>query len=294
MGERLMVQKTYKLYINGKFPRTESGRYYKLMDAKGNLLANACLASRKDLRNSVVAARKAQDAWGSRSAYNIGQILYRLAENLEGMREQFASIIASEEKISKEKAIASVEKAIDRLVYFAGWSDKYQQIFSSVNPVASSHFNFSIHEPSGVVVALGDQQMNFLSLVSLISSIVVSGNTLVVLAGEKAAISAMTLAEAINSSDFPAGVVNILTGKQDELVSHATQHMDVNSIVIVGKVDQKSLGAEAAVNIKRVHFTHSELLNSDDYENPYEISKFTEVKTTWHPIEQIGGSSPSY
>lgn len=294
MGERLMIQKTYKLYINGQFPRTESGRFYKIHDANGDFLANACLASRKDFRNAVVAARKAQESWAGRSAYNIGQIFYRLAETLEGMKEQFATIISKEENVSIDKAQKLFERSVDRVVYFAGWSDKYQQMFSSVNPVSSSHFNFSMHEPSGVVAALGDERMNFLSLVSLICSVVLSGNSLVILAGEKAACSAITLAEAINSSDFPSGVINILTGKQEELVSHATQHMDVNSIVIVGEVDRKKLGTESAVNIKRTYFTNGDILNSEEFENPYEISKFTEVKTTWHPIEQIGGSSPSY
>lgn len=294
MGDRLAIQKTYKLYINGQFPRTESGRYYELRDSDGNLLANACLSSRKDLRNAIVAARKAQASWSSRSAYNIGQILYRLAENLEGMSEQFAAIIASEQHLSKMEALKQFEKAVDRLVYFAGWSDKFQQLFSAVNPVSSSHFNFSIHEASGVVVALGDQKMNFLSLISLITSIVVSGNSMVVLAGEHAPCSALVLAEAINNSDFPSGVINILTGKQDELISHAAQHMDVNTLVLVGDLDKKKFGSEAAVNIKRVHFLDSSQLNSSDFENPYEISRYTEVKTTWHPIEQIGGSSPSY
>lgn len=290
MEKRLEISKTYKLYIDGKFPRTESGRYYK------SLGSNVCLSSRKDFRNAVQAARKAQDSWASRPAYNIGQILYRMAENLEGVKAQFSEILKKEESLSNQKAMAKVEQAIDRIIYFAGWSDKFQQLFSNVNPVASSHFNFTMAEPMGVVSVLSDEEADFLSLLSAILSIMVSGNTVVILAGENSAISAITFAEVINSSDVPAGVINLLTGKFDELESHMASHMDVNGLLYIGKDEKKleKLKLAASENLKRVHSWPVEKIQANNFESPYAIKPFLEFKTTWHPIEQIGGSKPGY
>ncbi len=295
MADRVEVLKTYKLFIGGQFPRTESGRFYKAFSKKGDLMANACLASRKDFRNAVVAARKAQPSWSGRSAYNIGQILYRMAEHLEGAKLQFSDLIAQEQGLSANQSQLQVEKAIDRIIYFAGWSDKYQQLFSSVNPVASSHFNFSRIEPTGVVACIGNSDMPFLAFVSLIVSAIVSGNTLVILAGEKHACSAMTFAEVLNNSDLPGGVVNILTGRKEELDEHAAKHMDVNALLLIGDSDnQDQLMKFGAENVKRVRCYSTQELMADQFENPYVIQDLTEIKTTWHPIEQIGGSSPGY
>ena len=229
---RLDIQKTYKLYIGGKFPRTESGRYYHLNDTKGNLIANVCLATRKDFRNAVVAARKAQGSWEKTSSLNKGQILYRIAEMLEGRKEQFsAELVAQGETIKNAKA--EVNASIDRLVYYAGWSDKYQQIFSSVNPVISPHFNFSNLEPVGVVSIIAPEKQGLLGLVSVLAPAIVGGNTVILLASETKPLTAISFAEVLNSSDVPGGVVNILTGKREELISHMASHMDVNAIVVL-------------------------------------------------------------
>ena len=212
---RLDIQKTYKLYIGGKFPRTESGRYYPINNGKGNLIANMCLASRKDFRNAVVAARNAQSSWAKQSALNKGQVIYRIAEMLEGRKEQFiAELIAQGETIKSAKA--EVNTSIDRLVYYAGWSDKYQQIFSAVNPVASPHFNFSNVEPVGVVSIIAPEKQGLLGLVSVIAPTIVGGNTVITLASESKPLTAISFSEVLNSSDVPGGVVNILTGKKED------------------------------------------------------------------------------
>lgn len=292
---RIEVLKTYKLYIGGSFPRTESGRYYQPENKKGEALGNICQASRKDFRNAVVAARKAQSAWAGRSAYNIGQIIYRIAENLESRKNDFAALLQKEEGLSAKKSLEKVEAAIDRLVYFAGWSDKYQQLFSNVNPVASSHFNFSMVEPTGVVAALCHEG-GFDGLLSSIVATITAGNSLVVLADEKAPLSALTLAEVLHHSDVPGGVVNILTGKTEELYSHFATHKDVNALLYIGSDEKISQEAElhAAGNLKRFRGYSIEKLKPENFENPFVIKDFTEVKTTWHPIEQIGGSAPAY
>lgn len=292
--ERISVLKTYKLYIGGQFPRTESGRFYTPLDAQGNPLANVCLSSRKDFKNAVVAARKAFGAWSERPAFNRGQILYRIAEMLEGRRAQFVEELMLQGS-TKEQATLEVDLSIDRLVYYSGWTDKYQQIFSAVNPVASSHFNFSTFEPMGVVAVIAPQDSSLIGLISTITPIIVGGNTVVVLASESKPLSAITFAEVLHTSDVPAGIINILTGTEKELIDQIGSHMDVNAVLYAGSSDEnlqriETLGAET---IKRtVRYT----LNSmdADAENPYLIQDFQEIKTTWHPIENIGGSTSNY
>ncbi len=284
--DRLDINKTYKLYIGGKFPRTESGRYYAVNNSKGNLIANMCLSSRKDFRNAVVAARKAQPAWAKSTALIKGQILYRIAEMLEGRREQFIAELKSQGSTAKSAQV-EVDASIDRLVYYAGWSDKYQQVFSSVNPVSSSHFNFSSVEPVGVVSIIASENKSLLGLISVVAPAIVSGNTVILLASESKPLSAISLAEVINSSDVPGGVVNILTGKKDELYSHMASHMDVNSIVYCGNDENiiKSISELASNNIKRTIFYKKDDWANGQYESPYMIEKTLEVKTTWHPTE---------
>lgn len=283
---RLDIHKTYKLYIGGKFPRTESGRYYSVNDKSGKFVANMCLASRKDFRNAVVIARKSQDSWSSVTALNKGQILYRIAEMLEGRKEQFIAELILQGETAKE-AQKEVELTIDRLVYYAGWSDKFQQIFSSVNPVSSSHFNFSMVEPVGVVAIIAPEEQSLLGLVSIVAPAIVGGNTVIVLASENKPLTAISFAEVINSSDVPSGVVNILTGKKDELYGQMASHMDVNSIVYCGKDENamKLISELASNNVKRTVFYKKADWSSDECESPYLIGKTLEVKTTWHPTE---------
>ena len=283
-ANRIAVAKTYKLYIGGKFPRTESGRYFTLEDRRGNVIANLCRGSRKDFRNSVVAARKAQAGWASASAYLRGQILYRIAEMLEGRREQFIAELKLQGSTMKA-AEKEVDQSIDRLIYFAGWSDKYQQVFSTVNPVASSHFNFSVLEPTGVVSILAPDGSSLLGLISNIAPAIVGGNTCVVLASESKPLCAVSFAEVLHASDVPGGVVNILTGFRRELTEFFASHMDVNAIVYCdgGKAQAKTVQELAADNIKRV-IARNRVDWSGDAENPYLIRDTQEVKTTWHPI----------
>ena len=288
--ERLEILKTYKIYIGGQFPRTESGRYYDPKNAKGEALANVCLSSRKDLRNAVTAARKAFGGWAERAAFNRGQILYRIAEMLEGRRAQFVEELVKQGS-TKAAAEKEVNDSIDLIVYYCGWADKYQQIFSSVNPVASSHFNFSALESMGVVGVIAPQDSSLIGLVSTIIPIITGGNTVVVLASEKLPLCAVTFAEVLNSSDVPGGIVNILTGNEKELLEHFGTHMDINAILYAGSEDAnyyklKELGTESVKRVKR--------FESKMKENPYLIGDFQEVKTTWHPIENIGGSTSSY
>ncbi len=292
---RLEIIKTNKIKISGQIPRTESGRYYVATNSKGEPLANICLSSRKDFRDAVVSARSALAAWSGRSAFNRGQILYRIAEMLEGRKTQFI-----EELIKQGATKAAAEKeitlSIDRLVYYSGWCDKYQQIFSTVNPVASSHFNFSVSEPTGVVAVMADQQSALIGLVSLIAPIIAGGNTCVVLASSPKPLCAVTFAEVLNSSDLPGGVVNILTGNPTELLPFFADHMDVNAVAICSNedADKKMVTEKAANNMKRVRFyDRTDWLKSEG-QSPYFISDFQEVKTTWHPIENIGGGKERY
>lgn len=291
---RVEVLKTYKLYINGKFSRTESGRYLKINDSKGNLLANICRASRKDLRNSVRAADKAQSAWAARSAFNRGQILYRIAENLEGRKAEFRDILTKEQGLTEANSKKAVENAIDTFIYFAGWTDKYSAIYSTVNPVSSSHFNFSIPEAVGVVGVLSGESLSFPKMAAIFSAIIAGGNSMLIQIGEKASLSAMVLAEVIHHSDVPAGVVNILTGYQSELLDHMGGHMEIKSLLYLDD-DQsmkKQIEELSVLNLKRL--VHWKAENYQELLNPYSIYDFQETKTTWHPIEQIGGASAAY
>ena len=284
-GKRLSVAKTYKIYIDGKFPRTESGRYFALEDKKGVVIANICRGSRKDFRNAVVAARKAQPGWAKASAYLRGQILYRIAEMLEGRREQFVAELV-QQGVAQRAAAREVDASIDRLIYFAGWADKYQQVFSAVNPVSSSHFNFSILEPTGVVSMLAPNDSGLLGLVSNVAPTIVGGNTCVVLASEKLPLCAVSFAEVLHASDVPAGVVNILTGFRDELTGQFASHMDVNAIVYCdgGRKVAESVQEAAADNIKRVIARTRTDWSKASAQHPYLIRDTQEVKTTWHPI----------
>ncbi len=284
-GKRLDVLKTYKLYIDGKFPRTESGRYYLLKDESGKSIANICRASRKDFREAVVAARKAQPGWASKTAYNKGQILYRIAEMLEGRRAQFISELV-QMGLSQTEAEAEVSLSVDRLVYYAGWSDKYMQVFSSVNPVESSHFNFSLPEPTGVVSILSPEGYGLLGLVSTIAPAIVGGNTVVILASKEKPLAASTFAEVIHSSDVPTGVVNILTGFRTELLSDFSNHMDVNACVYCGSDAEeiKKVQINSSLNVKRAVIYSEDNWMSEENQNPYRIMDFQEIKTTWHPI----------
>ena len=278
--------KTYKLYIGGKFPRTESGRYFPVQDKKGQLLANMCLASRKDFRNAVVAARKAQSGWQNATALNKGQILYRIAEMLEGRKDQFIKELENQEYTAK-KAAQEVEASVDRLVYYAGWSDKFQQIFSAVNPVSSAHFNFSAPEPMGVVSIIAPEAQGLLGLVSVVAPVLVGGNTSVILASKSIPLSAISFAEVLNSSDVPPGVINILTGEREELLSHMASHMDVNAIVYSGNSEGeiKNISELSSENIKRVVLYKKNDWLGDHNESPYFIEKTLEIKTTWHPTK---------
>ncbi len=284
-ANRLPVAKTYKIFIGGKFPRTESGRYFALEDKKGAVIANMCRGSRKDFRNAVVAARKAQLAWADASAYLHGQILYRIAEMLEGRKEQFIAELVLQGN-ARRAAEREVDESIDRLIYYAGWADKYQQLFSAINPVSSSHFNFSVLEPTGVVAMLAPDDSGLIGLVSNIAPVIVGGNTCVVLASEEQPLCAVSFAEVLQASDVPAGVVNILTGLRSELTEQFASHMDVNAVVYCdgGKKAARTIQTLAAENIKRVISRQSVNWMSGDAASPYEIRDTQEVKTTWHPI----------
>ncbi len=283
-NERIAVAKTYKIYIGGKFPRTESGRYYALEDKKGSVVANICRGSRKDFRNSVVAARKAQAGWANASAYLRGQIIYRIAEMLEGRKQQFVDELKLQGS-TQRAAETEVDMSIDRLIYFAGWADKYQQVFSTVNPVASSHFNFSVMEPTGVVAMMVPDDSSLLGLVSNIVPAIVGGNTVVALASESKPLCAVSFAEVLHASDVPGGVVNILTGFRSELTEHFASHMDVNAVIYCdgGKAVATKVQTLAADNIKHV-IARNRIDWMADAENPYLIRDTQEVKTTWHPI----------
>ena len=286
MSARLDVKKTYKLFIGGKFPRSESGRYLPAKSPAGEHLDNFAHASRKDFRDAVVAARSAFDGWSKATAYNRGQILYRAAEMLQNRASELVNEIARSTGVNTAKAKREVTLAIDRLVHFAGWTDKYSQIFGSVNPVASSHFNFTMPEPTGVVVVLAPDEPSLLALVSLIAPVILSGNAAIVVASEKFPLPAATFAEILATSDLPGGVVNILTGKRAELVSHIASHMDVNAIVDgAGDAELSAkLQAGVAVNLKRYAKHAATDWFSAKVENPNWILDTVEFKTAWHPI----------
>ncbi len=274
---RLEVKKTYKLYINGAFPRSESGRIYEVTDAKGNFIANPALASRKDLRDAVVAARAAQPGWAKATAYNRGQILYRIAEMLEGRADQIAAEISATSGVTPKKAHEQLMAAIDRWVWYAGWSDKLAAAFGSTNPVAVPYYNFTIPEAQGVIaVAPMDE---FLAFIDSIAPVITSGNSVIALVPGASAVPAMTFAEVLATSDLPHGVINILTGSHDELAPWAASHMDIDGMDISG-IDKKkrtALKEAGAENLKRIH-------HFDDAQTPTRIYAFMEAKTVWHPI----------
>ncbi len=287
MSERLAVRKTYKLYIGGKFPRTESGRSYVVSDGKGGFLANAAQASRKDARDAVVAARKAFPGWTAATPYNRGQVLYRVAEVMEGRRSQFAAEVAAGEGLSDRKADAVVTAAIDRWVWYAGWSDKLSQVLGGANAVSGPFFNFSVPEPTGVVAVLAPQQSSLLGLISVVAPVIVGGSTVVVVAAQDRPLPAVTLGEVLATSDLPGGVVNVLTGHTAELAPWLAAHMDVNAIDLCGAPENLHADLEraAAENVKRVIRgpLHGE---SDWTPEPGlgRISAYVETKTVWHPM----------
>ena len=274
---RLEVKKTYKLYINGAFPRSESGRVYEVLTSKGTSVANPSLASRKDLRDAVVAARAAQSGWAKATAYNRGQILYRIAEMLEGRTDQLVTEISQATGESAKKAHDEVLTAIDRWVWMAGWSDKLSAAFGSTNPVSGPYYNFTIPEPQGVIAVAPAE--SFLAFIDAIAPAIVSGNTVVALVPGSAAIAAMTFAEVLATSDLPAGVINILTGSHDELAPWAASHMDIDGFDISGisKKKRAELKVAGAENLKRIH-------NFEGAPSPTRIYAFMEAKTVWHPI----------
>lgn len=288
------VLKTYKIYIGGQFPRTESGRTYVVKDANGNPIANVCQSSKKDIRNAVQAARKAFGPWSERSAFNRGQILYRMAEMLNGRKTQFIEELTQQGQ-NIESAKKEIEICLDRIVYYAGWCDKYQQILSSVNPVNSSHFNFSLAEPTGVVGIVAEQGTSLIGLISQLMPVIAGGNTAVLIASETLPLCSISFAEVLDTSDLPAGVVNILTGSPEEMLPTLAEHMDVNAIFLsnVNKEMEKSTQLSAVDNLKRVIVKNDDW-NQESAQGISYISNFQEIKTTWHPIEQIGGSTNSY
>ena len=288
MAERLAVKKTYKLYVGGKFPRSESGRSYEVVDAKGKFLANAAWASRKDARDAVVAARKAVPGWSGATAYNRGQVLYRVAEVMEGRHSQFVDEVAAGEGLSRSKATAAVDEAIDRWVWYAGWADKIAQVVGSSNPVAGPYFDFSVPEPTGVVAVLAPQQSSLLGLVSVLAPVVVGGNTAVVLASADRPLPAITLSEVLATSDVPGGVVNILTGPLGDTAPILAAHMDVNAVDLAGAAGDaehaRELELAAADNLKRV--VRAPAAEPDWTAEPglERITAYLETKTVWHPV----------
>ncbi|MFD4028766.1 aldehyde dehydrogenase family protein [Streptomyces sp. NPDC058576] len=299
---RLGVFKTYKLYVGGKFPRSESGRVYEVTDSKGQWLANAPQSSRKDARDAVVAARKAFGGWSGATAYNRGQVLYRVAEMLEGRKEQFVREVAASDGLSKSKAAAVVDAAIDRWVWYAGWTDKIGQIAGGANPVAGPFFNLSTPEPTGVVAVLAPRKSSFLGLVSVIAPVIATGNTAVVIASADAPLPALSLGEVLATSDVPGGVVNILSGATAELAAPLAAHQDVNAIDLTGADAElaKELEIAAADNLKRVlraPVTADGASDSADWSaspGTHRLTAFLETKTVWHPTGALGAAGSSY
>ncbi|MFC9427392.1 aldehyde dehydrogenase family protein [Streptomyces sp. NPDC056987] len=297
---RLNVFKTYKLYVGGKFPRSESGRVYEVTDTKGAWLANAPLSSRKDARDAVVAARKAFGGWSGATAYNRGQVLYRVAEMLEGRREQFVREVAEAEGLSKPKAAAVVDAAVDRWVWYAGWTDKIAQIAGGANPVAGPFFNLSTPEPSGVVAVLAPRESSFLGLVSVIAPVIATGNTAVVVASETSPLPALSLGEVLATSDVPGGVVNILSGRTAEIAPSLAAHQDVNGIDLTGADESlaKELEIAAADNLKRVRRPRAaEPTDTAAWTaapGTHRLTAFLETKTVWHPTGSLGASGSAY
>jgi acyl-CoA reductase-like NAD-dependent aldehyde dehydrogenase len=286
MSERLSVRKTYKLFIGGAFPRSESGRSYVVTSSKGDFLANASKASRKDARDAVVAARKAFAGWAGATAYNRGQVIYRIAEMLESRRAQFAAELVAADGVSAKKASELVDAAVDRLVWYAGWSDKIGAIRGSANPVAGPYFNLSSTEPTGVVAVIAPPMGPLLGLISVIAPVIVTGNTCVVIASERAPLPSITLSEVLATSDLPGGVVNILTGKPEEIAPWLAGHMDVNGIDLTGASPELALTCEelAAENLKRVFRPPATAIDWLADPGTTRMTAFLETKTVWHPI----------
>jgi acyl-CoA reductase-like NAD-dependent aldehyde dehydrogenase len=286
MPDRISVAKTYKLYVGGKFPRSESGRVYPVTDSKGRFLANAAHASRKDLREAVVAARKAFPAWSGATAYNRGQVLYRVAEVLEGRREQFAAEVAASEGVSARKAESLVDTAIDRWVWYAGWTDKIATVLGAANPVAGPYFSFTVPEPSGVVGVLAPQRSSLLGLVSVLAPVLATGSTAVVVSSADRPLPAITLSEVLATSDVPAGAVNVLTGRAAELGPWLASHGDVNALDPTGasSQDRVSLAREAAGTVKRVLAVPDEEPDWTARPDIARLRRYLEPKTVWHPL----------
>lgn len=283
---RVDVRKTHKLFIGGAFPRSESGRTYEVTDAKGEFIANVAQASRKDARDAVLAARAAFAKWSSATAYNRGQVLYRIAEVMEGRRDQFVAEIEQGEGLSAKKATQQVDAAIDRWVWYAGWADKYAQAIGNTNPVAGPFFNFSVPEPTGVVAAIAPQDNVILGLTSVVAPIIMTGNAVIIMPSPSAPIPAITLAECLATSDVPGGVVNILTGAPAEVMPWLAEHADVNAIDLTGIVDNavaEDLERIAAGTVKRVRQPKPA---ADWYVTPSlsRVRAFVEIKTVWHPL----------
>ena len=276
---RIDVMKTYKLFINGNFPRSESGRVYEILDAKGKFLANPCNGSRKDLRESVVAARNAHSGWSGATAFNRGQVLYRVAEIMQGRIDQFVAEIVAQEGAAPAAAKIQVQSAIDTWVWYAGWCDKIDSISGSTNPVSGPFYNFSIPESLGVVAIFADSKPSLLNLVSALAPVIATGNTAILIASEKHPLCAITLAECLATSDVPAGVVNVLTGKVDQFVTWVGSHMEIDGVDATGLskkdlVEIKELGSE---NLKRVH-------SFNEAKSTKRMISFMETKTVWHTI----------
>jgi acyl-CoA reductase-like NAD-dependent aldehyde dehydrogenase len=288
MTERLAVRKTYKLYVGGAFPRSESGRSYEVTDVRGRFLANAAMASRKDARDAVVAARKAYGGWSGATAYNRGQVLYRVAEVMEGRRAQFVDEVAAGEGVTRPRAEKAVDAAVDRWVWYAGWADKIAQVAGSSNPVAGPYFDFSVPEPTGVVAVLAPQSSSLLGLISVLAPVIVSGNTAVVVASEARPLPAITMGEALATSDVPGGVVNLLTGRTAEIAPWLASHMDVNAVDLTGVAGDddlaRTLENDAAENLKRV--IRAPAAEPDWTAEPGlgRLTAYLETKTVWHPV----------
>lgn len=283
---RVDVRKTYKLYLGGRYPRSESGRSYEVTDTKDRFVANAAQASRKDVRDAVVAARKAVGGWSGATAYNRGQVLYRVAEMMEARTPEFVGQVRQAEGRSERKARELVEEAVDRWVWWAGWSDKYAQVAGAANPVAGPYFNFSLPEPTGVVGVLAPQESSLLGLVAVVAPVIVAGNTAVVVASQQRPLPAITLGEVLGTSDLPGGVVNLLTGVTDELAPVLADHLDINALDLAGMAgsDTADLERRAAENVKRVLHAPASEPDWREPEGPQRLLAFTETKTVWHPI----------
>jgi acyl-CoA reductase-like NAD-dependent aldehyde dehydrogenase len=285
---RIDVRKTYKLFIGGEFPRSESGHSYEVLDARGRFVANAALASRKDARDAVSAARKAFPGWSGRTAYNRGQVIYRIAEVMEDRRPQFVEALRQGEGSTAAAAGKALDASIDRLVWYAGWADKLAQVVGNANPVAGPFFNLSTPEPTGVVAVVAPQESSLLGLVSVVAPVIVSGNTVVVTASADRPLPAVTFAEVLATSDVPGGVVNILTGSLDRTAATLASHMDVNAIDLTGLAGDleqaTALEVEAAANLKRVRRAPA---SEPDWNEDPGLDRMTavlETKTVWHPI----------